>query len=158
MPALQGEYYCKVDSKGRVHMPGKLLAQLHEKYRDKFVVNRGFETHLNIYPRNVWDRISAQLNKLSALDKKSRTTMRFVLAGASFLDLDSAERILISKQQQMYAKIDKKVVLLAYKNKIEIWSEELYLENFVKPPDMESPAFSEDILNQIDDNIDVLDI
>ena len=158
MPALQGEFYCKVDSKGRIHMPGKLLSQLHIDFRDKFVINRGFETHLNIYPRNVWDRMSAQINKLSALDLNSRNTMRFILAGASFLDLDSAERLLISKQQQMYAKIEKKVVLLAYKNKIEIWSEELYMENFVKTPDLNSGDFSEEILRSIDDNFDVLDI
>lgn len=158
MPALQGEYYCKVDSKGRIHMPGKLLSQLHIDHRDKFVVNRGFETHLNIYPKNVWDRMSAQINRLSALDLKSRNTMRFILAGATFLDLDSAERLLISKQQQMYAKIEKKVVLLAYKNKVEIWSEELYMENFVKTPDLNSGDFSEDILRSIDDNFDVLDI
>jgi len=158
MPALQGEYYCKVDAKGRIHMPGKLLSQLHKDFRDKFVINRGFEKHLNIYPRNVWDRMSAQINKLSALDLKSRTTMRFILAGASFLDLDSAERLLISKQQKLYADIDKKVVLLAYKNKIEIWSEEKYLENFVKAPDLAGGNFSEDILRSIDDNIDVLDV
>ena len=158
MPALQGEYYCKVDAKGRIHMPGKLLSQLHENFRDKFVINRGFEKHLNIYPRNVWDRLSAQINKLSALDTQARTTMRFRLAGASFLDLDSADRILVSKHQKMYADIDKKVVLLAYKNKIELWSEEKYMENFVKSPDLTSGNFSEDILRSIDDNIDVLDI
>ena len=138
-------------------MPGKLLAQLHQDYRHKFVVNRGFETHLNIYPRNVWDRMSAQINKLSAMDSKSRNTMRFILAGATFLDLDSADRLLISKQQKLYGEIDKKVVLLAYKNKIEIWSEDKYLENFVKTPDMSSGQISEEILLSIDDNIDVLD-
>jgi len=158
MPALQGEYYCKVDSKGRIHIPGKLLSQMHEDYRDRFVINRGFEKHLNIYPRNVWDKIARQINNKSSMDPKSRKSMRFMFAGASYLDLDSAERLLVSKPLQLYAKIEKKVVLLAYKNKVEIWNEEIYLENFVKVPDFENGDLSEDILNSIDDNFDVLDI
>ncbi len=158
MPALQGEYYCKVDAKGRIHMPGKLLSQLHKDFRDKFVINRGFEKHLNIYPKNVWDKISAQLNKLNGFDPESRHTQRFLLAGISVLDLDSADRLLISKQQQMYAGIEKKVVLLAYKNKVEIWNEELYMENFVKVPDPEKTEFNTEILKSISDDFDVLDI
>ncbi len=158
MPALQGEYFCKVDSKGRVRMPGKLLTQFHPDFRDKFVINRGFEQHLNIYPKNVWDRISAQLNKLSGLDPGAIRAQRFMLAGSAVLDLDSADRLLISKQQKMYAGIEKQVVLLAYKNKVEVWNEGLYLENFVKVPDLNDDAFNIDILKDIDDDFDVLDI
>jgi len=52
MVQLLGEYDCKIDAKGRLRMPSALLKQLGELESYKFVVNRGFEKCLMLYPED----------------------------------------------------------------------------------------------------------
>jgi len=54
MDKLTGEYECKVDSKGRLRLPATLIKQIHE-IELGFTLNRGFEKHLIMYPKKVWD-------------------------------------------------------------------------------------------------------
>jgi MraZ protein len=77
MPQLLGEYECKLDAKGRMRMPAQLIKQLSEGEEHLFVVNRGFEKHLMLYPKNVWDRISAEINQLSVYNRKNLAFIRY---------------------------------------------------------------------------------
>ena len=72
MLSFLGEYDCKVDSKGRLKMPSGLKRQLHPDDQDKFVLSRGIEEHLNLYPLKEWNKMVAELNKLNPYVKKNR--------------------------------------------------------------------------------------
>ena len=75
MPQLLGEYDCKLDAKGRVRMPSPLLKQLGEHEENDpyvFVVNRGIEECLTLYPKEVWDIVSEEVNGLNTYVKKNR--------------------------------------------------------------------------------------
>jgi MraZ protein len=48
---------------------------------------------------------------------------------------DAADRVLIPKSLMEYAKIDKEVVLFAYNEQIEIWSDKLYEEFLGSEPE-----------------------
>ena len=54
-----GEFDCKLDAKGRLMVPSGLRKQLSPEANESFVVNRGFEKCLVLYPKNDWERISA---------------------------------------------------------------------------------------------------
>ena len=133
-----GEYECKVDSKGRMRMPSDLLAQLpegEEGGRQEFVINRGFEKCLIIYPKDAWERIVEEVDNLNIYDKTKRDFIRYFYRGAQRVELDSADRILIKERLLKYAQIDKDVILSALKDRVEVWDKENYERMLEEEPE-----------------------
>ncbi len=126
MSQFLGEFECKLDPKGRVMIPAGLKKQLSPDAKDRFVINRGFENCLVLYPFNEWEIISADVNKLNLYTKKNRDFARYFFRGATELNLDATNRLLLPKPLLEYAKIDKDLILFAYSNRIEVWSKANY--------------------------------
>ncbi len=122
---MTGEYNCKIDSKGRIRLPSKLIRQLGEGNK-VFTINRGFEQHLIMYPREVWEQKTEEMNQLSLYRTDERKVVRFFYRGASEVEMDGADRILLPKGLMKFAQIQDEVVLFAYRDQIEIWSKEGY--------------------------------
>ncbi|RZL17725.1 MAG: division/cell wall cluster transcriptional repressor MraZ, partial [Pedobacter sp.] len=112
--------------KGRMMVPTSLKRQLPDSERDGLVINRGFEKHLVIYPRKVWEEIVAELSKLNQYEKKTREFIRFFTRGASELTLDASGRVLLPKSLLEFAGIKSDVVLACQFNKIEVWAKDAY--------------------------------
>ena len=74
---LLGEYDCKMDAKGRMRMPSGLISQLEDTEEYTFVINRGFEKCLILYPEDVWERITGEINQLNLYNKKNRDLVRY---------------------------------------------------------------------------------
>src|SRR5665647_3046300 len=102
-----GEYDCRLDDKGRIKMPAALIKQLPADAQDKYVLNRGFEQHLILYPKSEWLIITEEINKLNAYERKVREFKRFFYRGATELSIDSSSRLLLPKSLLEWAKIDK---------------------------------------------------
>jgi MraZ protein len=126
MTRFFGEFECKTDNKGRFILPASLKKQMPQEADGQFVVNRGFEKCLIMYPRNEWDSITDEINGLNPYVQENREFIRYFFRGATELTLDNAARLLLPKRLLEYAGIDKDIVLFAHTNKIEIWSAELY--------------------------------
>lgn len=135
MTGFIGEFDCKVDAKGRVMMPTALRKQLDPESQERFVMNRGFEPCLVLYPKTVWSKISAEISKLNQYRKKNREFIRYFYRGASELGLDGTGRILFPKRMMTYAGISKEVVLFAYFDRIEIWDKKTYDNLLTDEPD-----------------------
>lgn len=125
MQQLLGEYECKIDAKGRMRLPTGLINQL-EGEELNFVINRGFENCLMLYPEKVWDAITEEVNGLNQYDKRNRDFVRYFYRGAQKVSLDGADRILVSKRLLEYAGIDKDVILAAVNDRIEVWAKDKY--------------------------------
>ncbi len=121
-----GEFDCKLDAKGRLMVPSGLRKQLNPEANESFVLNRGFEKHLVLYPKNEWDRISSEVNQLNRYVKKNRDFIRYFYRGATELSLDGAGRLLLPKRLQEYGGIEKEVVLFAYSDRVEVWDKSAY--------------------------------
>lgn len=145
---LIGEYPVSVDNKGRLRLPTALLRQLGEKASEEaayeFVVNRGFEPCLTLYPKAVWDNISAKLSRLNRFNERNRAFVRSFYLGAYPLQTDSADRILLQKPLMDYAAIGEEAILVAMDDRIEIWSPAQYKHVAMADPN----AFS-DLANQV---------
>ena len=126
MTNFLGEYYCKLDTKGRVMMPASLKKQVPDASEGKFVINRGFEKCLVLYTKEEWDKITAEINKLNQYVRKNREFIRYFYRGATELQFDSSSRLLLPKMLLTYAGIEKEAVLFANANKIEVWDAETY--------------------------------
>ncbi len=126
MANFLGEFECKLDSKSRIALPSALKKQIPPEASGKFVINRGFEKHLALYPLNEWEIITNQLNQLNLYVKKNREFVRYFHRGATELGVDASGRLLLPKRLLTYAGIKEEVILLAYSNRIECWDVELY--------------------------------
>lgn len=126
MIQLLGEFDCKLDAKGRLMVPSSLKKQLPNVEKEGLVINRGFEKHLVIYPKKVWEGIVVELSKLNQYEKKTREFIRFFTRGATELNVDTTGRVLLPKSLMEFAGIEGEVVLACQFDKIEVWSKAAY--------------------------------
>lgn len=126
MIQLLGEFDCRLDAKGRLMVPSSLKKQLPNVEQEGLVVNRGFEKHLVVYPKKVWEGIVAELSKLNQYEKKTREFIRFFTRGATELTLDASGRVLLPKSLLEFAGINGDVVLACQFDKIELWAKDAY--------------------------------
>lgn len=103
-----------------------LKGQLAPENNNRFVLNRGFEKCLTLYPWNEWQKITARINKLNTFEKKKREFVRYFYRGATEITLDSTDRMLLPKHLLEYAGISKDALLTARDNIIEIWNQQTY--------------------------------
>jgi MraZ protein len=125
-----GEYEVTMDAKGRFLLPAGFKKQLPEEGDSQFVINRGIETCLSLYPMRSWEPIFSDVSKLNDFDPKVRQFRRYFLNGATQLELDAAGRLLIPKALMEYAGLEKDVVLVSAVKKIEIWDKTKYTKFF----------------------------
>jgi MraZ protein len=130
MNGFIGEYEATLDAKGRFLLPAGFKKQLPEEAGNQFVINRGFEKCLTLYPMKSWDPIFSELGKLNDFDPKVREFRRYFLNGATVLELDSAGRLLVPPNLKEHAGLEKDIVLVAAMNKIEIWDKDKYQKFF----------------------------
>lgn len=130
MIGFLGEYEATLDPKGRFLLPAGFKKQLPEKAGDRFVINRGFEKCLSLYPVKSWEPIYEEISKLNDFDPKVREFRRYFLNGATQLELDSAGRLLVPPNLKIHAGLEKDIVLVAAVNKIEIWDKSKYQQFF----------------------------
>ncbi len=148
MAHLLGEFVCKIDAKGRFLLPSGLKKQLSADDQERFVVNRGLEQNLTLYPESEWQKISREVNALNLYNKKNREFVRYFFRGATEIRLDPAGRILLPKSLIEYGGIGKEVVLFAYGNRIELWAKESYENMIAKEPD-DFSSLAEEVMGKI---------
>jgi MraZ protein len=149
MGNLIGEYYCKLDAKSRVLVPSGLKKQLPDEAKGQFVVNRGFEKCITLYPKNEWDQVAAEINKLNRYNQKNRRFQRYFFRGATTVGMDGNSRILLPRSLVKYAGIGHEVVLFAYGDKVEIWDKETY-ENLLTDEPEDFANLAEEVMGDKD--------
>ncbi|MDP2207947.1 MAG: division/cell wall cluster transcriptional repressor MraZ [Bacteroidota bacterium] len=128
MASFKGTYKYSVDSKGRLNIPSKLRKQLTDDIKDHFVIMRGFDKCLFVYPINIWADVEAEFIKLSAYNSEDRQLERTIYANLSEVELDSQARISIPPDLREYAQIDSDALIIGIRNRIEIWNPKIYEE------------------------------
>lgn len=134
MPQLLGEYDCKIDAKGRLRLPAALLKQLHAFGSPNYVINRGMTPYLTLFPKTVWEYESAKVKALNGYIERNQAFKRYFYRGATPLEPDSADRILLPKSLIEYAGIKKTVIIQGMDDRVEIWDKEAYLNDINQEP------------------------
>ena len=119
---LTGEFNHSIDSKGRLIIPSKLRDSLVEH----FVITKGMDGCLFLYPENEWEAFEEKLRTLPLTNKKARDFKRFFLGSAVDGEIDKQGRVLLSSSLRTYAGLEKEVVLAGVLDKVEIWSKEAW--------------------------------
>ena len=132
--SFTGEYNNSIDQKNRLSIPAKYRKALSPVNNGTFVLTRGFDECLVLYPLDEWKKVELQLGSLSSIKIKNRSFVRSIVRCAVHLKYDSQGRIAIPENLLKYAKIDKNVTIIGMIKKIELWSPVLLNEDITLPP------------------------
>lgn len=119
-----GEYNHSIDAKGRVIVPSKFREQLGEE----FVVTKGLDGCLFVYPKSEWEGIEEKFRELPS-NAQTRRFMRFFFAGAATCEVDKQGRILIPPNLREHADLQKEIVSAGVLNRVEIWNHDRWVES-----------------------------
>ena len=143
-----GEFSYSLDNKGRLNIPAKFRNVLSKKNKNSFVITKGMDPCIWIYPVVVWQNIEDELKKLSSLSRVNRSFVRSTVRYTSAVKYDKQGRIAISQNLIDYAKLKKEVLIIGMVNKIEVWNPNLLLNAEKEFNEIKSSEFDE-LANQI---------
>jgi MraZ protein len=119
-----GEYQHTLDDKGRMIVPVKF----REELGDSFVITRGLDKCLFVYPMSEWEILEGKLKSLPLTRADARSFVRFFFSGASECSLDKQGRILIPGPLREYAGLERDCVVIGVSNRVEIWAQATWNE------------------------------
>ncbi len=117
---FMGEFHHNIDEKGRIAIPSKY----RELLGSTFVITRGIEHCIYVYPTDTFNHIVTKLESLPFTKKDARAFMRFFMSGATAVELDKQGRINIPSPLTNYANLSKKCVIAGTGDRLEIWNED----------------------------------
>ncbi|NMA84207.1 MAG: division/cell wall cluster transcriptional repressor MraZ [Epulopiscium sp.] len=119
---FMGEYNHSIDPKGRFIVPAKFREQLGER----FIVTKGLDGCLFVYPLEEWNLFEQKLKTLPLTSRDARKFTRFFFAGAVECEVDKQGRILLPSNLREYAELSKEAILIGVSTRVEIWSKETW--------------------------------
>jgi MraZ protein len=128
MAGLVGEFEVKLDAKGRFLFPSGLRKQLPPAAQRDFMLNKGFEDCLTLFPLDQWEVLSAKLSKLNLFKPKNRMFYRLFHQGAKLISLDKAGRVLVPVTHVERVGLKQDIMLIAYNDRVEIWDKSKYFK------------------------------
>ena len=117
-----GTYYNSIDAKGRVIVPVKF----REKLEGTFILTKGQDGCLYIYPQDEWEKFRERLSSASMSSDAVRRTKRHFFGNAVETEMDKQGRLMIPQNLRDHAKMDKELVSIGVDEKIEIWAKEVW--------------------------------
>ena len=143
-----GEYAYSLDSKGRVNIPAKFRQSLSVDSQNTFVITRGLDPCIWVYPLEQWKEIENNLRNLSSVKNIHRTFVRDTARYASPSTYDKQGRITLTPSLTEYAGLEKDVLIIGMINKIEIWN-----PNTLKMVDQQNLEIEPDAYDDLADKI-----
>ena len=132
-------------------IPAVLKKQLSSALQDGFVLKRSvFQPCLELYPMSEWNKMMEKINKLNRFKKKNNDFIRRFTAGVKIVEVDSAGRLLISKDLISFSGISKQVVLASAVNILEIWDKDKY-EQAIDDAASDFADLAEEVMGQDDE-------
>lgn len=121
---LLGQYDGKVGAKNRIAFPKRLRSVLG----DKLIITLGYENSLIVVSQESWKALLEGTEGKPFIQSETRETQRFLLGGASFVELDDKGRFVLPAYLREFAKIKDEVIFLGLSRYVEIWDKEKWEE------------------------------
>lgn len=121
---LIGQYEAKVGAKNRIAFPKRL----REVLGDKLIVTLGYENSLIVVSQESWKALLEGTEGKPFIQSETRETQRFLLGGASFVELDGKGRFVLPSYLREFAKIEDEVIFLGLSRYVEIWDKKSWEE------------------------------
>lgn len=131
---FNSQYECKLDPKGRLALPAKIKAAVPEANGSTLMLRMAEDYCLALYPMVEYRKLENQIKSLNINNPEQRSLQRAFFNTVVDVELDSAGRLLIPKTFQVYAGLDKDVVVAGNGIRIEIWSPENHVKHVIPDP------------------------
>jgi MraZ protein len=128
MSSFKGSYLYSVDNKGRVNIPARMRKYVSPEANDIFVVTRGYERCLFVYPQDEWLRLEQSIRQLSSTNPKHRFFSRTLCQHAAEVQLDGQSRITIPRELLTFSGIESDVMIIGVLERIELWNPKQFEE------------------------------
>lgn len=128
---LLGQYEAVIEEKGRVAFPKKL----REELGNKLIVTLGYENSLIIVSEENWKALLEGTEGRPFIQQDTRETQRFLLGGASFVELDNKGRFILPNYLRRFAEIKNEIIFLGLSRYVEVWDKqrwEIYRQSLEK--------------------------
>ncbi len=135
MSSFKGSYIYAVDEKGRVSIPARMRKYLSPEANETFVITRGTDTCLFLFPLDEWEKLEKKLKELNTFNPQHRFLVRILLMWAVEVTLDNQSRVMIPKNLLEFAKIDKEALIIGALDRIEIWNPSIFQEYVNSQPE-----------------------
>lgn len=112
-----GEYQHSIDDKGRIIIPAKFRDALGPD----FIVTRGLDHCLFVYPRAEWSQLEQRMKSLPSMAANARAFTRLLFAGACECEWDKQGRVNVPAHLRDYARLEKDCVVIGVSTRVEIW-------------------------------------
>jgi MraZ protein len=122
---LLGQYDSRVDEKNRIILPKRFKEELG----GKFIATKGFEHSIIIISENEWKQVLEVTEGRSFLESGARETQRFLLGGASFVELDKKGRFILPGYLKIFADIKEEVTFVGLNWRVEMWNKKHWEEH-----------------------------
>ena len=112
-----GEFQNKLGAKNRLALPKKFRDQMGTK----IIATRGYEDCVIVVNSNQWKNLLKIFDNKPFTTSRVRDTRRFLIGGASEIDLDKQGRFVVPKNLKSFAGIKNEVVFVGLVDWVEIW-------------------------------------
>ena len=117
---LIGEISHSIDAKGRYIIPAKFREELGEK----FVLVKGLDSCIFVYPVSKWEMVLESLAQLPTNDPRARRFSRSFTSRAFDVEADKQFRVVLPQILRDHAGIEKEIVTIGATNRLEIWDKQ----------------------------------
>ena len=128
MASFIGSYRHSIDHKGRVSIPSRFRRALSGDAGDAFVILRGLDRCVALYPLDEWRRMEERLRSGSFGDARQRLFQRTMLQHATHGELDAQGRVALPTGLLEHAALAKDAVVNGVLDHIEIWEPAVFDE------------------------------
>ena len=130
-----GNYIYSLDSKDRINIPARFRRLLPKESADSFVVTKGAERCIHLYPSSYWQRTVRRYWEVfhsNQIDFRRFTIWRY--RDTREVQFDKQGRIQIPRVLIEYARLEKEVEIIGLNSRIELWNPK-FCDEFVGKED-----------------------
>ena len=131
---LRGNYTARIDSKGRLKVPGLFRRYVEEKYGSACYVTSLTGQCVRIYPMPEWEAIEQRLSLLPSMDPARRKFLDRTNYYGQQSAMDTQGRVLIHPLLRKSAQVVGDVAVLGYLSYLEVWELDRFQQRMLSDP------------------------
>jgi len=116
-----GKYYYKLQANNRISLPATFRSQSAQ-----WVITRGLDGCLFLYPKNSFQEEISQLSTRSFTKKANRDLVRIMTNEAKELEVDQLGRVRLPDYLVQQITLSQAIVIVGSFNRVEIWDQDQY--------------------------------
>ena len=123
---FRGSYRHSIDHKGRISIPARFRKLLSGRASNTFIVLRGLEACVALYPLDEWQRMEERLRGRSFHDETNRRFLRMMSLDLNEGALDAQGRVMLPPRLLAHAQLQREAMVNGVTDHIEIWDPTLF--------------------------------